>query len=199
MHRLTTYADEIKNNSIYRTFAAHQCDYRKSAPWRALPDSCGPNFLIMTEIFMSMKNTLPAFAAAALLSGISMNALADEHVYSEGPVVNTAHIRTVDGKFEDYMNWLGTTWKKEQEAAKKAGYILSYEVLTVEPRGPDDPDVILRITYKNWAALDGATAKGDAIAKQIEGSVDAANKSEADRGKIRRVLGSSTMQVLQLK
>jgi hypothetical protein len=55
------------------------------------------------------------------------------------------------------------------------------------------------VTYKNWAALDGAIAKGDAIAKQVEGSVAAANQSEADRTKIRRVLGSSTMQILNLK
>ena len=38
-----------------------------------------------------------------------------------------------------------------------------------------------------------------AIAKQVEGSVAAANQSEADRTKIRRVLGSSTMQILNLK
>ena len=105
----------------------------------------------------------------------------------------------MDGHFDDYMKWLDTTWKQEEEAAKKAGYIISYEVLTVEPRGPDDPDILLVITSKNWAALDGATAKGDAIAKQIEGSVTAASQAQADRSKIRRVLGSSTMQTLILK
>lgn len=110
-----------------------------------------------------------------------------------------ARIRTVDGKFDEYMKWLGTTWKNEQEAAKKAGYIVSYQVLTVEPRGPDDADVLLMITYKNWAALDGALAKGDAIAKQFEGSVAAASQAQADRSKIRRVLGSTTIQVLDLK
>jgi hypothetical protein len=55
------------------------------------------------------------------------------------------------------------------------------------------------ITYKNWAALDGAVAKGDEIAKEIEGSVAAANQSQSDRGKIRRILGSQTMQTLNLK
>jgi hypothetical protein len=105
----------------------------------------------------------------------------------------------VDGKFDEYMKFIDTTWKQEQEAAKKAGYILSYEVLAVDPRGPDDPDLYLVITYKNWAALDGALAKGDAIAKQIEGSVAAASQSQADRAKIRRVLGSQTMQSLDLK
>jgi hypothetical protein len=55
------------------------------------------------------------------------------------------------------------------------------------------------VTYKNWAALDGAIEKGDAIAKQIEGSVAAASQAQFDRAKIRTVLGSTTMQVLALK
>lgn len=145
------------------------------------------------------NHRLAAFAAFACIACMSVTAFADDHVFSEGPVVNVASIRTVDGKFDDYMKWLDTTWKQEQEAAKKAGYIVSYQVLTVEARTPDDPDVYLVITYKNWAALDGAIAKGDAIAKQIEGSVAAANQSQADRAKIRRVLGSQTMQELTLK
>ena len=148
---------------------------------------------------MSIKLRLAACAAFAGLACISISAFADDHAYTEGAVVNVSRIRTVDGKFDEYMNWLDTTWKKEQEAAKKAGYILSYEVLGIEPREPDDPDLLLRITYKNWAALDGALAKGDAIAKEIEGSVAAASQAQDDRARIRRVLGSATMQVLDLK
>jgi hypothetical protein len=148
---------------------------------------------------MSTKNWLAAAAAFIGLALVSTAALADDHAYSQGPVMSVARIRTIDGKFDDYMKWLDTTWKQEQEAAKKAGYIVSYQVISVEPRGPDDADLLLVITFKDWAALDGAIAKGDAIAKQIEGSVAAANQSESDRGKIRRILGSSTMQVLDLK
>jgi hypothetical protein len=145
------------------------------------------------------KYRLAAYAAFATLACTSFAALADDHAYSEGPVVNVSRIRTVDGKFDEYMKWLDTTWKQEQEAAKKAGYILSYEVLSVEPRELTDPDLLLRITYKNWAALDGALAKGDEIAKSIEGSVSAASQAQYERSKIRTVLGSATMQVLQLK
>ena len=145
------------------------------------------------------KYRLAAYAAFATLACTSFVALADDHAYTEGPIVNVARIRTVDGKFDEYMNWLGTKWKPQQEAAKKAGNILSYEVVSVEPREPSDPDLLLRITYKNWAALDGAIAKNDAIAKQFEGSVAAANEAQFGRAAIRTVLGSSTMQVLQLK
>ena|ERR1700693_3541936 len=138
-------------------------------------------------------------AVAATLAFSGAVAFADDHPYTEGPVVNVASIRTEYGKFDDYMKYLDTTWKAEQEAAKKAGYIVSYKVITVAPRTEDDADIYLVITYKNWAALDGATAKGDAIAKQVEGSLAASNQGAVDRSKIRRVLGSFTGQELDLK
>ncbi len=148
---------------------------------------------------MSIMHRVAGYAAFGFLACTSVSALADDHSYSEGPVVNVARIRTVDGHFDEYMKWLSTTWKQEEESAKKAGYIVSYQVMQIEPRGPDDADLLLMVTYKNWAAMDGALEKNDAVAKQVEGSVAASNQAQADRAKIRRVLGSSTMQVLNLK
>jgi hypothetical protein len=142
------------------------------------------------------------FAALAALLGLSLSgavAVADEHPFTEGQVVNVAAIRTEYGKFDDYMKFLDTTWKASQEAAKKAGYITGYKIINVEARGENDPDIYLVIYYKNWAALDGATAKGDAIVKEVQGSTAAANQGAVDRGKIRRVLGSWTGQQLDLK
>jgi hypothetical protein len=148
---------------------------------------------------MTIKCNFLACAGFVGLAVMSVVALADDHAYSEGAVVNVAAIRTEYGKFDDYMKYLDTTWKSEQEAAKKAGYITSYRVVTVEPRGENDPDIYLVINYKNWAAFDGATAKADAIAKQVEGTLAKQNESAAGRSKIRRVLGSWTGQELDLK
>ena len=148
---------------------------------------------------MKISIRIATYVALTALACTSVTAYADDHAYTEGLIVNVARIRTVDGKFDEYMKWLDTTWKKEQEAAKKAGYIVSYEVLGVEPRTADDPDLFLITRYKNWAALDGALAKNDEVAKQVEGSLAAASASQLDRAKIRRVIGSSTMQVLDLK
>ena len=142
---------------------------------------------------------IAAFVALAALAGTSVPAFADDHSYTEGQIVNVTRIRTVDGKFDDYMKWLDTTWKQQQEAAKKAGYIVSYEVMKVEPRTAEDPDLYLISRYKNWAALDGALAKNDEITKQVEGSVAASNQAQFARASLRRILGSSTMQVLDLK
>jgi len=147
---------------------------------------------------MKQRNFV-AMAGVIGLACTSVAAIADDHAFTEGPVVNVSSIRTENGKFDEYMKYLDTTWKAEQEAAKKAGYVISYKVITVEPRGEDDPDLYLVITFKNWAALDDATAKGDAIAKQVEGTLAASNDAAVSRGKIRRVLGSWTGQELNLK
>ena len=150
-------------------------------------------------INLTIKNHIAAFAAVLGLALTSAAAVADDHPFTEGPVVNVSAIRTEYGKFDEYMKFLDTTWKATQEAGKKAGYITSYKVISVEPRGENDADIYLVVYFKNWAALDGATAKGDAIAKEVMGSLEAANQGAVDRGKIRRILGSFTGQVLDLK
>jgi len=74
---------------------------------------------LMTRVFC---------AAGALLSLTSLATIAraDGRDYNDGPVINVASIRTVDGHFDDYMHWLATGYKKQQEAAKKAGIITAY-------------------------------------------------------------------------
>jgi hypothetical protein len=148
---------------------------------------------------MKIKNQCVTIAAFLGLAFTGAAAVADDHPFTEGPVVNVAAIRTEYGKYDEYIKYLATTWKAEQEAAKKAGYIISYRVVTVEPRGENDPDIYLVVNYKNWAALDGATARADQILKQVEGTLVASNKGAVDRAKIRRVLGSWTGQELDLK
>ena len=148
---------------------------------------------------MKMNKHIAAICAVLGLALTTVAAVAEDHPFTEGPVVNVEAIRTEYGRFDEYMKFLDTKWKATQEAAKKAGYITSYEVITVEPRGDNDPDIYLVVYYKNWAALDGATAKRDAIAKEVDGSVSAAAEAGIGRGKIRRVLGSWTGQQLDLK
>ena len=69
----------------------------------------------------------------------------------------------------------------------------------VEPRGTADPDVLLVARFKNWAALDHLGSKLDGISAEVEGSTEKASQAEADRGKIRTVLGSRTQQEALLK
>ena len=146
-----------------------------------------------------MNRYLCATGALLSLTAFAMLAQADGRFHNDGAVVNVSAIRTVDGHFDDYMRWLGTSWKKEQEAAKKAGLITSYRVLVAEPRHSGDPDIYLVVEYKNWAALDKLGGKMDGISVQVSGSLEKAQQEQLDRAKIRTVLGSQTMQAAELK
>lgn len=148
---------------------------------------------------MRLTQGIGATAALLALTTLTSTAYADGRDWNDGPVINVGSVRTVYGHFDDYMHYLATTYKKEQEAAKKAGLILSYRVIVVEPRGPQDPDILLVTEYKNWAALDHLGGKIDAINAQIEGSVEKSNQGAAERDKIRTILGSRTAQEALLK
>lgn len=148
---------------------------------------------------MRLTSGICVAAAALAATTLTMAAYADGPDWNDGPVINVASIRTVDGHFNEYMHWLATSYKKQQEAAKKAGLLLTYRVIVVEARGPDDPDILLVNEYRNWAALDHLSGRFDKVLAETEGSVAAADKSEADRGKMRRVLGSRTEQEAILK
>ena len=140
-----------------------------------------------------------ALGAVISLGSLTVVAYADGRDWNDGPVQSVTFIRTIDGHFDDYMHWLATTYKKQQEAAKAAGLITRYEVLVSQPHNLQDADIILITEFKNWAALDHLGSKLDQVSAKVEGSVDAANKSAADRAKIRTVLGSDTAQVAELK
>jgi hypothetical protein len=148
---------------------------------------------------ISIRKGLVAGVALAGLGFFASVASAEDRPYTEGSVLTVSSIRTEYGKFEEYMKFLAGPWKQEMEASKKAGLINHYEVISVEAKGPNDPDVLLVVSVKNWAARDGMNEKVDDIAKQVYGSTSASDQASVDRSKLRRVLGSQTMQVLNLK
>src|SRR5208283_4465014 len=85
-------------------------------------------------------------------SSLSLNARAqDERAYTEGPVTEVTYIRVEYGRFEDYIDWLNSTWMPTMEATKKAGLIIDYKVFRLTPKSPDQANIVLTITYKNAA------------------------------------------------
>ena len=123
----------------------------------------------------------------------------EESSYTDGPVVSVGFIRTKYGMFDEYMKFLNGSYKVSMEEEKKSGLVVDYGVYQAYPRHPDEPDVILTVTYKNWAAFDGLRDKVDAIQKKVYGSMDATAKAAVDRDKMRTVLGGEVIQKLNLK
>jgi hypothetical protein len=134
-------------------------------------------------------------AALSLTLGLVAGAVADEKPYKEGPVTNVAFVRVKDGKLYEYITYLKGNYTQEMEAFKKAGLVTSYKIYQVAPRHPEDPNLILSVTYPNYAALDH-NADFDAIATKINGSLKQAEEGYASRESIRVVLGSELIQEL---
>jgi hypothetical protein len=144
-------------------------------------------------------NILRSLLIGLVFTGFAATAVADEgRVYKEGPVIDVSYIRTMPGRFDDYMKFLATDYRAFMEASKKAGLILDYNIYSATPRSPQDPDLVLTIVYANMAALD-RSEEADAVAMKTMGSMDSQNKAAMDREAMRQVLGSQLMRKLILK
>ena len=145
-----------------------------------------------------MLKHIASLALAVFSMGAVGAASADDKPYKEGPVTDVAFIRVKPGKMLDYIAHLSGTYRQELEADKKAGLVTDYRIYEVAPRHPEDPNLILTVTYPNYAALD-RVADFEAITAKVEGSVKASDKAFGERGSIRDVLGSELVRELILK
>lgn len=152
----------------------------------------------MTKIILSM-------CVAVFL--LSFNARAqstqDERQYAEGPVTLVQEIAVEYGHFEDYIDWLNSTWKPTMEAMKKAGIIIDYKVFQATPKSPDQPNIFLYLTFKNMAAYGGNIGdKGieqEYVARKVIGSTEFQNKKRVERSAYRKVLGIELIREIILK
>lgn len=126
-------------------------------------------------------------------------AAAQQRPYTEGRVVFTSFIRTKPGMFERYMRYLAGPYKQLMEEQKKTGIIDSWSVRESSPRGPDDWNVLLVVTYKNMAALDGLDDRTEPILQRVIGSQDQRDQGAISRQEMREVLGGRLSRELILK
>jgi hypothetical protein len=118
--------------------------------------------------------------------------------YDDGPVTAVTYLKIEYGHFDEYVDWLNSTWKPLNEAKKKAGLIVDYKVFTARPKKPEEPNVIFMITYKNMAALDRRVEE-DAFAVKMIGSAKDQNKARVERSAYRKNLGTELIREIILK
>ena len=145
-----------------------------------------------------MKLIKSLFIAAAVLAAPT-TALAQESSYTPGTVWEASYIKVLPGQFENYMDYLATTWKKVQEFGKKEGAVASYHVLSTNNARQGEPDLVLIIEYKDYRT----TAQQEALRKKVNALLAqddrSATAASAARGPMRELLGSREYQELKLK
>jgi hypothetical protein len=141
---------------------------------------------------------LAALAAAGFVAS-SVMAQADEHSYKLGSVWEVSYVQTKPGKFEDYMNFLATTYAKEMAVAKSKGLVTSYKILTVADPRDNEPDIILLVEHPNFASFDTPQEAQDEMAKEVFGTLKKSDAASVDRESIRTLRGEVVAQELTLK
>ena len=141
---------------------------------------------------------IPSMCVAAF--SLSLNARAqDVRQYTDGPVTELDYMRIEYGHFEEYIDWLASTWKPTMEAAKNAGLIIDYKVVRATPKTPDQPNIFLMITYKNMSAALDKDVELEEVAKKVIGSTEVQNKARVGRNQYRTVLGTEYVREIILK
>jgi hypothetical protein len=139
------------------------------------------------------------FGLITLLIVVVPAVFAQEH-YTEGPVWRVQLIRVKPTKMDAYLTSLRQATKPLIEEQKKQGLVTDYKVFLKQTKNnPEDWDICVAIQYKNWAALDGQTAKGEAIRDRILGGKAQAIDLGEKRAEIREIISSELLQEIVLK
>ncbi len=108
--------------------------------------------------------------------------------YRNGTVWSIGFIRMKPGMETAYLNYVAGEWKREQEALKKDGQIVSYKVLTTEAHGAADFNIMLMTEYKDLATYERDLEKADNLLQTVVGNDDKQRQGYRDRLEIREVL-----------
>ena len=146
-----------------------------------------------------MMKTLYAGAALMVAAAFVAPAAAQESSYKLGTVWEASRIDVMPGQGEAYLDYLATTWKKNMEALKAEGYVVSYHVLSTNNRRDGEPDLVLVVQYNDYqtvAQIEARRARMNSLMGQTNRSAATAG---AERGKMREQIGSTEYQELVLK
>jgi len=135
------------------------------------------------------KAVVGALAAlVVLLAGLTVYAQMTRP-YRNGSVWSIAFIRMKPGMESAYLTYLAGDWKKEQEALKSAGIVVSYKVLSTEGHSAGDWNLLLMTEYKDLASMEASEQKAEAIALKLVGGDEKGRQGYKDREQIREIMG----------
>ena len=138
---------------------------------------------------MKNRNRILVSSLIVLVLTLSIVVVAQvSRPFRNGSVWSIGFIQMKPGMETAYLNYVAGDWKREQEALKKDGQIISYKVLTTESHGSDDWNIMLMTEYKNMATMEANEVKADNLAQTVSGNDEKQMQGYRDRLQIREVL-----------
>jgi hypothetical protein len=149
----------------------------------------------------SSRSWRSAALIACLAFFASAVAIAQDHTrnWENGYVIGVSEIHVKDGMMNAYINDLNTGWRKFLEAQKADGDVISYGMYVVANPREGEPNLILTVTYKNWATFDRGEEYFEKLGEKIFGSDDNMRKAGIKRGELRTFGSNYTLQEIKFK
>jgi len=142
---------------------------------------------------------LGVVVAALVATGINTYAQA-KRPYRNGSVWEMNFIRMKPGMESAYLTYLAGDWKKEHEAMKKEGLVLSYKVITSEGHTPGDWNVLLMTEYKDLATMEANAEKAESVVMSaLATDEQKVRQGYKDRLEIRDIIGDRTAREIVLE
>jgi hypothetical protein len=124
---------------------------------------------------------------------------AQEH-YTLGPVQRIILLDIKAGKGSEFWTDLRQNVRPLYDEYKRQGLIQDYSVaLKTTAEGPQDWDVALVLTFKNWAALDVFATKGDSVSMRYYGSYGKRSEAGSKRSDAATLVSSFLVRGVTLK
>lgn len=146
------------------------------------------------------RNLALVFSLFVLVLTLSVAASAQvDRPYHDGSVWVVGVIQMKPGMDGSYKKYLATDWKKQQEAMKKEGIILSYMAIQTEMHSGTDWNMLLMTEYKDLASYEASLVKTDNLNQTIIGDDAKQMQGYRDRLLIREVLGNRVARQIVLE
>jgi hypothetical protein len=149
-----------------------------------------------------MLKTLVSISTATLLLVLtSTPVFAQDHTrnWDNGHVVSVSEIHIKPGMFNAYINDLNGLWRKFLDEQKKDGSVVSYGMYAVSAPREGEPDLILTVTYKNWAAFDRGEDYFNKIRDKVIGSAEDMREAGVKREDLRTIGSTYNLQEITFR
>ena len=148
---------------------------------------------------MKLHRTLVSSLIALVLT-LSVVVLAQvKRPYHNATVWSIGFIRMKPGMETAYLSYVAGDWKREQEALKKDGHVVSYKILQTEAHGSTDWNLMLLTEYKDLATYEKSLEKADALLQTVIGDDEKQRQGYRDRLAIREVLADRLAREIVLE
>ena len=146
------------------------------------------------------RNRILASLVIVLLLTLSIVVVAQvSRPFHNGSVWSIGLIQMKPGMENAYLTYVSGDWKREQEALKKDGQIISYKVLTTESHSSTDWNIMLMTEYKDMATMEANQAKADNLLQTVIGTDEKQMQGYRDRLQIREVLQNRIAREITLE